>query len=161
MAKTQLMDLLDEMLEPFFQEHGYRLWSKEFRKEGKDWVLRIMAERSDLSPVDTDDCEAISRYLSKKLDEQDPIEQNYILEVSSPGMDRTLKTEEQYRRYIGTLVDVTLYKAQDGSKQHTGLLKQYDAPGSEGGGRIVIEEDGQCAAFLLEEIAATRLTVVF
>lgn len=138
MTKTKLMEYLDETLAPFLYENGYSLWYKEFVKEGKDWVLRIMAEKSEpqedgtkkLLPVDTDDCEKISRFLSKKLDETDPIEQNYLLEVSSPGMDRVLRTEEHFLRMIGEKVDVSLYKPlndeKKGAKMLTGRLNAYD-----------------------------------
>ena len=157
MAKAKVLDFVDQALEPFFQENGYKLWHREFQKEGKDWVLRVYAERADDTPVDTDDCESISRYLSGKLDEADPIEQNYVLEVSSPGMDRVLRTEEQFRRYLGTRVDVNLYKAVNGSKTATGTLDAYEpsADGKEGtltcGGTV----------YPLEQVASVRLTIEF
>jgi len=138
MAKANLMEFLDRTLGPFFEENGYSLWYKEFVKEGKDWTLRVYAEKTEtaedgtkkLIPVDTDDCEKISRFLSARLDEEDPIEQNYILEVSSPGMDRELRTSEHFRRMIGETVDVSLYKPLNGEKKGpkllTGTLKSYD-----------------------------------
>ena len=138
MTKANLMEFLDRTLEPFFAENGYSLWYREFVKEGRDWTLRITAEKTAvgedgtkaLVPVDTDDCEKISRYLSPKLDEADPIDQNYILEVSSPGMDRELRTPEHFRRMLGEKVDVSLYKPLNGEKKGpktlTGILTAYD-----------------------------------
>ncbi len=163
MTKAKLMEFLDATLAPFFAENGYSLWYREFVKEGKDWVLRVTAEKTaaaedgteTLVPVDTDDCEKISRFLSAKLDEADPIEQNYILEVSSPGMDRELRTPEHFRRMIGEKVDVSLYKPLNGEKKGpktlTGTLNAFD------GKTVTVNE----LALPLEEVAKVALTVEF
>ena len=165
MAKTELMEFLDRTLAPFFAENGYGLWYKEFVKEGKDWVLRVTAEKYEttedgtrtetLIPVDTDDCEKISRYLSAKLDEADPIDQNYILEVSSPGMDRELRTPEHFRRMLGEKVDVSLYKPLNGEKKGpkviTGTLEGYD-------GKMITVNQTELP---LDAVAKVALTVEF
>ncbi len=163
MTKAKLMEFLDATLAPFFAENGYSLWYEEFVKEGKDWVLRVTAEKTataedgslTLIPVDTDDCEKISRYLSAKLDEADPIDQNYILEVSSPGMDRELRTPEHFRRMIGEKVDVNLYKPLNGEKKGpkvlTGTLTAYD------GKTVTVDGTG----IPLELVAKVALTVEF
>lgn len=85
--------------------------------------------------VGIDDCEAFSRAVEVKLDECDPIESDYSLEVSSPGADRQLKKEREFKYYIGRDVDVKLYKAVDGVKEFTGVLKSYDI------GTAVIENE--------------------
>ncbi len=77
--------------------------------------------------ISTDDCEKVSRYLSERLDAIDPIEQNYYLEVSSPGMDRQLITEGHYQRYLGTEVEIKLYKPYHGNKTLVAVLKQASA----------------------------------
>ena len=116
---------MTELLAPFLEAEGYELYRLEYVKEGKDWFLRVFIETAPQGPgewpgsVTTDDCEKVSRYLSEKLDETDPIEQNYIFEVSSPGMDRPLLREIDFIRYSGELVDVKLYESINGTKNLT------------------------------------------
>ena len=93
MAKKKIKDIVAEELEDFLKENGYELYNVEFVKEGKDWFLRVYIDKvpaadapEEENYISTDDCETISRYLSERLDETDPIPQNYYLEVSSPGL---------------------------------------------------------------------------
>lgn len=132
MAKKKVTQVVEELLADFLEQEGYELYHSEFVKEGSDWFLRVYI---DFKPengageryVSTDDCEKVSRFLSEKLDESDPIEQNYYLEVSSPGMDRPLITPEHYARYVGEEVEIRLYKAIDGVKNIQGTLESFDA----------------------------------
>lgn len=103
-----------------------------------------------------DDCEAVSRALEAKLDAADPIEQAYILEVSSPGIDRPLKKEADFIKYQGEIIDVKLYKAQDGSKQFQGKLL-----GLADGVLSIEEEDGNVVTFAYKDTASVRLAVIF
>ena len=103
------------ILEPIIAEKGLELVDLEFVKEGVNWYLRVYIDKD--GGVNIDDCEAVSRALEVKLDEKDPIEQAYILEVSSPGIDRPLKKDADFVKYQGEIIDVKLYKAQDGSKR--------------------------------------------
>jgi ribosome maturation factor RimP len=159
MAKTQknnIRDLVGRILTSFLEEHGLELYHTEFRKEGKDWYLRVFIDRTDEEYVSTDDCEAVSRFLSEELDREDPIQQNYYLEVSSPGMDRPLLTQEHFDRYAGEIVDLKLYKARDGQKEFQGkLIGRTD-------GVITIEtEAGPTVACGEDETAGVRLAVIF
>lgn len=99
------------------------IYDVEYVKEGSLKFLRIYADKD--GGISIDDCEKISRELSVLLDEHDPIKENYILEVSSPGIERKLTKSEHFERYIGETVDVNLFKAINGSKQLTGTLKSY------------------------------------
>lgn len=102
MAKKKITVLAEELLSGFLQEEGLELYHSEFVKEGKDWFLRIYIDKPEGEGyIGTEDCEKVSRFLSEKLDEADPVEQNYYLEVSSPGMDRELVKPEHYQRYLG------------------------------------------------------------
>jgi ribosome maturation factor RimP len=106
--------------------------------------------------VCTDDCEKVSRFLSAELDRLDPIEQNYYLEVSSPGMDRVLIADKHFERFAGHIVDINLYKAVDGRKAYQGeLVGLVD-------GKIIIkdEKDNQIE-FPKEQVSKTRLAVIF
>ena len=137
MAKNKILDLVSTLMESYCESPegtGLELYHQEYVKEGSDRVLRIYIDRRE-DYVSTDDCERVSKYLSEKLDESDPIEQNYILEVSSPGMDRVLVTPSHFERYIGELIEVSLYKEVEGSKKLTGLLKSYS------NGDVVIEAE--------------------
>jgi len=180
MAKKKIKDLIEEISSDFLAENGLELYSTEFVKEGSDWFLRVFidkaeaaddgnaevsdaaetaeadAEGFDAAYVSTQDCELVSRFLSDKLDELDPIEQNYYLEVSSPGMDRELTTQHHFDRYAGQLVDVKLYKPVSGSKQYQGVLV-----GLTDGNVIIKDEKGNEIVFPLDQVAKVNLSVVF
>ncbi len=157
MAKINIRALVSEMSADFLAEHNLELYNVEFQKEGKDWFLRVYIDKSEGTEgyISTDDCELVSRFLSEKLDETDPIEQNYYLEVSSPGMDRALITEEHYRRYAGQLVDVKLYSGIGGKKTYQGILKGLDE------NILTIEENGKTVELPFDKVAKTNLAVIF
>lgn len=111
------------LAEPIAKDEGCYIYDAEFVKEGGLYFLRIYIDKD--GGVDLDICEKVSRALSEKLDEKDPIKQNYYLEVSSPGIERKLKTKEHFERYIGETVDIGLYKAINKSKTLTGCLKGF------------------------------------
>lgn len=117
------------------------------------------ADENQLLPsqyVSTDDCEKVSRFLSAELDRLDPIEQNYYLEVSSPGMDRTLLKDKDFARFAGEIVDISLYKAIDGKKAFQGKLI-----GIENGNIVIADEKDKRTEFPREQVAKTKLAVIF
>ncbi len=141
-------------LEPIVAEHHLELVDLEFVKEGANWYLRVYIDKE--GGVTIDDCEAVSRALEAKLDAADPIEQAYILEVSSPGLDRPLKKPEDFEKYKGEIIDVKLYKPQDGSKQHQGRLL-----GLTDGVLSIEKENGEVVSFAQKDTAGVRLAVIF
>ncbi len=157
MAKTKIKELVAEELAGFLEENGYELYNVEFIKEGKDWFLRVFIERaedaSDIG-IGTDDCEKVSRYLSARMDELDPIEQNYYLEVSSPGIDRVLIKESDYTRFAGRYVDVTLYQGINGSKTLFGKLE-----GIKDGSMVITDDKENRIEIPMEKVAKTRLAI--
>lgn len=160
MAKVKIIDYTREVLSDFLKENGLELYDCEYVKEGRDRFLRVYIDREQTGDeeryVGTDDCELVSRYLSDRLDEDDPVEENYYLEVSSPGMDRKLTRPEHFCRYTGRQVDVKLYKALDGKKQFSCELAGFD------GSRIrVITEEGKEMNLDPNQIAKVSLSVVF
>ncbi|MFQ7473619.1 MAG: ribosome maturation factor RimP [Anaerovoracaceae bacterium] len=157
MAKKKITDLAEELLTEFISSEGYELYNIEFVKEGKDWFLRVYIDKpEDKGYISTEDCEKVSRFLSQKLDETDPIEQNYYLEVSSPGMDRELIKPEHYRRYEGSEVEIKLYKGKDGTKNINGTLKEFT------GDEIkIIDVENKEWILKLDEIAKAKLAVIF
>ena len=163
MAKKKITDVVAELSGDFLAENGYELYNTEFVKEGRDWFLRVYidkvqaADQEEPQYVSTEDCEKVSRFLSEKLDEADPIEQNYYLEVSSPGMDRPLIRPEHYERYVGEEVEIRLYKAMDGVKNLQGVLESFDKES----GAVTVTVDGKTYALTLADIAKAKLAVVF
>ncbi len=121
-SKTESITL--ELAEPIAKECGCFIYDVEFVKEGGIYFLRVYADKD--GGISLDECEKISRALSEALDKRDPIKENYYLEVSSPGIERKLKTPEHFERYIGETVDVGLYKAIGGSKQITAELAGFN-----------------------------------
>jgi ribosome maturation factor RimP len=158
MAKIRIKEFIAELLAEFLEKNGYELYRVEFLKEGKDWFLRVYIDRADDSEggISTDDCEKVSRYLSSRLDETDPIEQNYYLEVSSPGMDRALIKDSDYVRFAGRFVDVTLYQGIDGRKTFFGRLV-----GIQDGNLVIIDEKENRIELPMEKVAKTKLAVLF
>ena len=129
---------------------------KKYRKKGfRDCRTYYIRKRIRIS-VTIEDCETISRILEKKLDEKDPIEQAYILEVSSPGIDRPLKKTEHFQKYIGEIIDIKLYKPLEGKKEYQGELKQF-----EDGIITITDENGKELQFVQKETASVRLAVIF
>ena len=159
MAKKKVSDLISEWLSEFGTENGYELARTEFVKEGGERYLRVFVDKLEdggYGTMGTDDCELISRFLSDKLDEEDPIDGNYILEVSSPGMDRPLITEKDFKRFTGSVVEVKLYEPLNGSKLLTGVLKDYND------GEITITDDKNGDISLPKGRAAkVNLAVIF
>lgn len=158
MAKVRIKELIADVLAEFLEKNGYELYNVEFIKEGKDWFLRVYIDRMDESAggISTDDCEKVSRFLSARLDELDPIEQNYYLEVSSPGMDRALLKDSDYIRYAGRFVDVMLYQGMNGKKTFFGKLV-----GIQEGNLVIIDEKENRIELPMEKVAKTKLAVIF
>lgn len=106
---NKVTSLVEDLTADFLKKNDLMLWDCEFVKEGRDWFLRVYVDRTDGEYVSTDDCEKVSQFLSEALDERDPIEQNYYLEVSSPGMDRELVKPEHFKACLGQEVEVKTY----------------------------------------------------
>jgi ribosome maturation factor RimP len=159
-AKKKITDIITDELSGFLEQEGYELYHLEMVKVVKDWFLRVYIDKKQDSEergyISTDDCEKVSRYLSEKLDAIDPIEQNYYLEVSSPGMDRQLYTDAHYQRFIGTLVELKLYKPYQGTKMMEAVLKGVSEA------QITLEDkDGNEIVLPREQVAQTRLAINF
>lgn len=158
MAKKKIKETVEEILTPYLAERGLELWNLEFVKEVKDWFLRVYIDKSSHTEgdyVSIQECEDVSRYLSEALDKEDPIEQNYYLEVSSPGLDRELITEEHYRRYFGSVVEMKLYKAIDGKKEISAVLDDMDDDKY-----YLTVDDGSKIEVEKSQVAKTRLAVI-
>ncbi len=112
-----------ELAEPFAQQMNLSLWDVRFLKEGSDWYLRIFIDKD--GGVSIDDCADFSRAIDKALDELDPIEQAYFLEVCSPGLERDLVREEHFNAYVGEKIKVKMIRPVDGKREFNGILESY------------------------------------
>lgn len=141
----------EQLLSPIVQRFGVEIYDVEYVKEGGDWYLRAYIDKPE--GVNIGDCEQVSRALSDALDEEDYIEDAYILEVSSPGLGRALKKDRHLEKSLGEEVEIKTYKPIDGRKEFAGILRAYDA------GTVTIEEDGTERVFRRPEIALVRLAL--
>ncbi|HHY20663.1 MAG TPA: ribosome maturation factor RimP [Bacilli bacterium] len=153
----QVKELTEQLVEPILADLQLELVDIEFKKEGRNWFLRVFID-SDRG-VDIEDCGIVSEQLSKKLDELDPIEQAYFLEVSSPGAERPLKKEADFKRSIGKHVNVSTYETIDGDKVFEGKL--LDFTGSELTIEMKVKTRTVTVSIPYDKIAKARLAVVF
>ncbi|MDD6213588.1 MAG: ribosome maturation factor RimP [Firmicutes bacterium] len=147
--ETLALDLGDKIADSL----GMSVIDAEFKKEDGKQFLRIYIDSAD--GIGIDDCEKFSRLFSDAIDAEDPIEKEYTLEVSSPGIDRKLKKDREFRHYIGREVDVKLYKKIGGFKEFTGILKDYNA------GTAVVDKNGESVEINTKEAIYIRLHFEF
>ena len=155
MAKGEQYEArVEAWLLPVLAEHQFELVDVEYVREVGIWYLRAYIDKEN--GITVDDCEEVSRALSDLLDEEDFISENYILEVSSPGLDRPLKKEKDFARSIGKDVEVKLFKAINKEKEFVGILKAYDED------TVTLEmEDETEMQFKRSDIARIRLAFFF
>ena len=130
MAQKQksVAEIVRGLAEPLAEEFGYFLWDVEFVREGSKRILRITIDSDE--GIGVDDCEKMHRAIDPILDEADPIEEAYYLEVSSPGIERELKNDMHIEYCMGADVEVRLYAPRDGSKVFRGELFELCEDGS-------------------------------
>lgn len=142
---NRVEEAVEKIAEEILANTDYELVDVEYVKE-RDWFLRVYIDKE--GGIGLDDCQEVSGLLDEKLEELNIINDRYILEVSSPGLDRALKKEKDFKREMGKVVDITLYKAIDGEKMITGKLTGYTKD------IITIDETREIA---LKDIALVRL----
>ncbi len=154
MSKRETYELrTEQLLTPIVERFGVEIYDVEYVKEGSNWYLRAFIDKEE--GVNINDCENVSRALSDALDTEDYIEDAYILEVSSPGLGRALKKDRHLEKSLGMEVEVRTYKAIDGQKEFSGILKAYDQE------TVTIEETNEEHIFRRSEIAQIRLALDF
>ena len=152
-SRQDIEKTTEKLLEPILKEHGFELVDVEFVKEAGNRFLRVYIDKEN--GITIDDCEIVSRELDLQLDQLDPIKEGYILEVSSPGLDRPLKKEKDFKRSLGKMVEIKLYQALDGSKEFVGLLENYDEE------TVTMNVEENIVTFNRKDIALIRLAVIF
>lgn len=153
MAKKAIEESAAAFARPIAEKHDFELVDTEFVKEGANWYLRVYIDKP--GGVTLDDCQAVSEELSEKLDETDPIKQSYYLEVSSPGLERPLKTERDFEKYRGETVELKLFQPVNGKKVLEGELLGLVE------GRIGIKQGEEELYFEKESVSTVRRTIKF
>ncbi len=146
--KKNITQICEELAEPVAEKLGYVIWDTEYVKEGGRYILRYTIDRD--GGVGIDDCERFHREIDPLLDEADPIEESYTLEVSSPGIERELKYEWHYECCTGDTVEVHLYKPYEGSKLYIGELLPLDE-------NVNIEADGKKYSFPRSSVSKVNI----
>ena len=123
-VREQYEQKAEAMAQPIIDQFGFELVDVEYVKEAGNWYLRFYIDKE--GGITVDDCEAVSRIFSDKLDELDFIEDAYIMEVSSPGLGRPLKKEKDYVRSMGKEVEIRTYRPINKEKEFYGILSAYD-----------------------------------
>ena len=150
--KKGIKETVRELVEPIAEELGYRIWDITYSKIGADYHLEITIDSDE--GIGIEDCERVHRAIDPILDECDPIEDFYYLEVSSPGIERELKNRDHVMMCLGDTVEVRLYSAQHGAKVHRGTLV-----GMTEAGNVQIEQNETLLEFDADKIA--KLQTVF
>ena len=153
MSRKDIEAKTEALLMPILDEFGFELWDVEYVKEGSEYYLRAYIDKE--GGITIDDCVDVSRKLSDKLDEDDFIDSEYIFEVSSPGLGRTLKSDRDFTKSIGRDTDIKLYKPIDKVKEFEGILKAFDND------TLTFLIDGNERVFNKSEVASVKLHVEF
>lgn len=139
----------EKLLLPILEKNQFELVDVEYVREGKTWYLRAYIDKE--GGITVNDCELVSRALNDLLDEEDFIEDSYILEISSPGLGRPLKKEKDYARNMGCEIEIRTYRAIGKKKEFSGILETYDKDTV-----TIVTEEGDTVTFLKKEIALIR-----
>ena len=149
--KKNIRETVRDAIQPTVTELGYRIWDITYGKIGADYHLEITIDSDE--GISIEDCERVHRAIDPILDECDPIEGFYYLEVSSPGIERELRTEEHIVACIGEQVEAKLFAALDGRKSLTGVLSAYED------GKVTIKENG--VDVVIERAAISKLNTIY
>ena len=151
--KEEYEQKAEALLSPIVESNGFELVDVEYVKEAGNWYLRGYIDKP--GGITVNDCETVSRAFSDRLDEDDFIEDSYIMEISSPGLDRPLKKEKDFARSIGKLVEIRTYRSIEKQKEFCGELAAYD------NNSVTIDEEGTPRTFDKKDIALVRLAIDF
>lgn len=143
-AAERVFSLIKETVE----NQGVELWDVRFLKEGASWYLRVFIDKPE--GITIDDCTNVSHAIDPIIDEADPIDVSYYLEVCSPGLERELNRTEHYIKVIGEKIKVKLYKAIEGKKEFIGILKSADEA-------VILETENGEMQFTFKEISKAHL----
>ena len=121
---ANIEEKVEKICESVINDLGYKLYDVEYVKEGRDFFLRIYIDSEN--GIDLNDCEKVSNSITDILDKEDPIKEQYFLEVSSTGVEKLLRKDKHLEANIGTKIQIKLFKMQDGKKTYKGILKSFN-----------------------------------
>ncbi|HLR80208.1 MAG TPA: ribosome maturation factor RimP [Bacillota bacterium] len=121
---STIIEMTEELVQPILQDKNLELVDVEYVKEGPNWFLRVYIDKE--GGVNLTECSEVSEELSEQLDQKDPIKQEYFLEVSSPGVERPLKTKQDFENNVNKNIYVSLYAPIEGEKEFEGVLKSFE-----------------------------------
>ncbi len=153
MSKNKILETVENLFKPLEGTDGLELVDIEFVKEGGSHYLRVFIDKPE--GITLEDCQRVNDELSLGLDREDPISQSYILEVSSPGLNRPLKKEADYQRFTGREVKIKTFVPLEEQKVFKGTLKGLDQ------GTVLVETEQGIKAIPLEKIAKANLAFEF
>lgn len=148
----KIADVITELAKPVILRLGCILWDVEYVKEAGQKILRIYIDKE--GGVSIEDCENVSRALDPVLDEKDPIDEPYVFEVSSAGLERRLTRPEHFFCFIDHIVEIKLYKAENGTKVFSGVLKKYED------GNISLLIDDEVKSFTKKDVASVHISLL-
>ncbi len=149
--KKNIAGTVRDLVAPVAEEFGFMLWDVEYVKEGADMILRITIDKPE--GIDIEDCEKMARAIDPIIDEADPIEVSYKMEVSSPGIERALSRPEHFAACMGEKIEAKLYAPMDGKKQIVGILSAADEKSI----TVTVDESD----IVLEKSAVAKVSTVF
>jgi len=153
METIEIIERVKGMIGPYLTENGIELIEITYRREQNGMTLRLLVDTPE--GISVDECESVNKYLSELFDKEDFIDGHYLIEISSPGLDRPIKTGRDFERSIGKALEVTTFGPIDGRKTHEGCLVGMDEE------KIVLEEGGVSTAIPRGKIAMARLKIEF
>lgn len=155
---SKITEQIEQLAMPIIEELNLELVDVEFVKEGRSWFLRVFVDNPE-APIDIEQCAVVSEKLSEILDEIDPIEQNYFLEVSSPGAERPLKKDKDFDNALGKFIYIKTYEPIEEAKEFEGYLLSYNEEQVEI--EIKIKTRRKTMAIPRDKIAVIRLAIDF
>jgi ribosome maturation factor RimP len=151
---SKVTDIVTDLVAPILDELGLELVDIEYKKEGSNWFLRVFID-NETGNIDIDDCGLVSERLSQRLDEVDPIPTAYFLEVSSPGAERPLRKESDFRKAVGRHVHIVTKEPLEGATVFEGELVSFED------GMLTVKEAKKTYVISLDQIDAARMAIVF
>jgi len=149
--KSRIEAQVATLVQPYIEQQGLELVDVEYVKEGAHWYLRIYIDKE--GGIELNDCQQVSHSLSAKLDQADPISQAYMLEVSSPGLERSLRKDSDFQRFKGQLVTVHTHTAYKGFTEFTGHLEGIQDQ------QIVLEYEGEKISIPQDQVSKAHLAL--
>jgi len=153
MGKSSISQTIEELITPVLKSENLELVDVEYKKEGKTWFLRLFIDKE--GGITVGDCQKVSRQLEDLIEVEDVVPNHYTLEVSSPGLDRPLKKESDFVRFVGRLVAVSTFSPVNDRKKFTGTIDKFENQ------VLFLDTEGQKVAILYQNIAKAKLEFEF